>query len=884
MKSPESNELEALMRAHGPFLHRLARALASDAAAAEDLVNDTWVAALRPGLERFKSERGWLATVLRRRAAAIRAQPSLLPMTNEDGTPGRESSPDEALVRLEREQLVNGALARLPEPYRSVLFLRYHDGLSPTVIARRKGTSHKTVRTQLSRGLEQLRRHLDQEMTRRGSTDPRAQWLGALVPLCATPTSPAAASLAATLAMKKIVLLAVTALLFAAAGIWFIIQLEAPAPGDAAIRSIALDAGNRAARSSEIPGETDALDDAKDPSEALAIVSTGDPDSGARKMLAVSEQQGEEAANEAASSRLAGVTGRVVVLGESPVPPASLDGTLKLHVWVESSGTPISLPVIDGTFRAEFEPGDEGELRLVGSEKSVPENAGFTTFALSEPDIPALGPALRVDEHGDFKGAPDIRFPFGTEDAVIYVRRVPATRLTVVDKATRLELREVQVVVIGLYGGNVQHPAGYRPESLTEDMASPVTLDPPAGYVQRGDITALIGAKGYAWASIDLNLQEGADRQVELERHATLAALVKGELPRGARVRLFAQGDDWRPYSEVPVNLPKEIVWDGLAPGSYSVRLELGEWSKDPKTLAEGQVDLEPDGHGEITLQALSVERAPRAAASGLLIVPMGWSFDALGARVELLGASSDGSDQSAYLQNGDFEPVAGLPGTYAFELPAMEVGPYVFHFGPLAWQSTYDLPEGGVTGLRFEVPEPILISVQVIDADTKQPLPAESLSWHPKWPRDSRGGMLSSAEAPLSTGLFRFHAPRGPIEIGSWGEGLVFATKTIDVQGTEEFFLEARRSARATLSLLDGEAQVPWPDRFEILVEPVGSCKGELCSSGQTIEGRFFEVSEPGRYQIIVPDLNGYHAQPPMEFEMEDGQDTEVVIRLMPK
>lgn len=548
MKSPESNELEALMRAHGPFLHRLARALASDASAAEDLVNDTWVAALRPGLGRFRSERGWLATVLRRRAAAVRAQPSLLPMKNEDGAPGRESSPDEALVRLEREQLVNTALAKLPEPYRSVLFLRYHDGLSPTVIAKRKGTSHKTVRTQLSRGLEHLRRHLDQEMTRRGSSDPRAQWLGALVPLCATPTSPAAASLTATLAMKKVVALAVTALLLAAAGIWFMVQPVAPAPGEATIRSIALDPGDRSARSPEVPGETDVQDDAEDRSEAFAVVPKGDPDSEARQALAISDSRSEEAANEAARSSFPGVAGTVVVLGESPALPGSLDGTLTLHVWVDSSGTKISLPVIDGTFRAEFEPGNEGELRLVGSEESVPDRALSTTFALGEPDFPALGPALRVDERGDFKGAPDIRFPFGTEDAVIYVRRAPATRLTVVDKATRLELKEVQVVVIGAYGGDVQHPAGHRTEGLTQDTASPVTLDPPAGYVQRGDITALVGAKGYAWASIDLNLQEGADRQVELERHATLAALVKGEVPRGAWVRLFAQGDDWRPY------------------------------------------------------------------------------------------------------------------------------------------------------------------------------------------------------------------------------------------------------------------------------------------------------------------------------------------------
>src|SRR5690242_10646816 len=52
--------------AHGTWLRRLARAIVRDADAAEDLVQDAWVVALKePALASRSSLRAWLATVVR---------------------------------------------------------------------------------------------------------------------------------------------------------------------------------------------------------------------------------------------------------------------------------------------------------------------------------------------------------------------------------------------------------------------------------------------------------------------------------------------------------------------------------------------------------------------------------------------------------------------------------------------------------------------------------------------------------------------------------------------------------------------------------------------------------------------------------------------------
>ena len=64
------------------------------------------------------------------------------------------------------------------EPYRSVLLLRFYEGLAPSEIARRRDVPAATVRSQLHRGLETLRGALDERYG-----DDRRRWALAAVPL-----------------------------------------------------------------------------------------------------------------------------------------------------------------------------------------------------------------------------------------------------------------------------------------------------------------------------------------------------------------------------------------------------------------------------------------------------------------------------------------------------------------------------------------------------------------------------------------------------------------------------------------------------------------------------------------------------------------------------
>ena len=164
---------------HSAWVRALAGRLVSDTAQADDLAQDTLLAALERPPGNGGSLKPWLATVLRQRLAFWRRGEANR-RSRERERAAREALPssDELLERAELMNTLVQTVAGLREPYRSVLFLRFQEGLEPREIARRRGVPPATVRSQLKRGLDELRAELD----RRFDGD-RRRWAVALVPL-----------------------------------------------------------------------------------------------------------------------------------------------------------------------------------------------------------------------------------------------------------------------------------------------------------------------------------------------------------------------------------------------------------------------------------------------------------------------------------------------------------------------------------------------------------------------------------------------------------------------------------------------------------------------------------------------------------------------------
>ncbi len=155
---------------HTDWLRALALQLLRCPHAAEELVQETWVAALqRPPQVRDDSSnlRGWLARTSRNLAISrLRRNTRRERRERDVGRTAQahvESSVEESLDRIAIQRAIAGAILQLEAEDREVIVLRYFDEVPPREIARRLGTSSSAVRSRLSRALGKLRGRLDQD-------------------------------------------------------------------------------------------------------------------------------------------------------------------------------------------------------------------------------------------------------------------------------------------------------------------------------------------------------------------------------------------------------------------------------------------------------------------------------------------------------------------------------------------------------------------------------------------------------------------------------------------------------------------------------------------------------------------------------------------------
>lgn len=163
------------LEAHADWLRRLARSLLRDAEDAEDLAQETWVVALESRSRQGAPDRPWLAGVLRNLARfRLRSDVRRRAREQQAARPSGPTSESDPLERIEQFRLLADSVESLQDPDRSIVILRYFDGLSSDEIGARLGLSAGAVRMRLKRALESLRERLDREQT---------DWRAALAPL-----------------------------------------------------------------------------------------------------------------------------------------------------------------------------------------------------------------------------------------------------------------------------------------------------------------------------------------------------------------------------------------------------------------------------------------------------------------------------------------------------------------------------------------------------------------------------------------------------------------------------------------------------------------------------------------------------------------------------
>ncbi|MER6692152.1 sigma-70 family RNA polymerase sigma factor [Streptomyces minutiscleroticus] len=162
--------LAAAYRRWGSLVHTLAWRALGDAKESEDVIQQVFLAAWR-GRHGYRPERGalagWLIGITRRKIAdALSARTRRTELVAAAGTvlavrADSGGHPEAVLDRV----LVRGELAKLPAAQQRVLRLAFYEDLTQAQIAELTGLPLGTVKSHARRGLHQLRRCLENEVS-----------------------------------------------------------------------------------------------------------------------------------------------------------------------------------------------------------------------------------------------------------------------------------------------------------------------------------------------------------------------------------------------------------------------------------------------------------------------------------------------------------------------------------------------------------------------------------------------------------------------------------------------------------------------------------------------------------------------------------------------
>ena len=160
---------EILMRRYNQRLYRVSRVILRDDSEAEDVMQDAYVRAFEH-LNQFAGKAAfstWLTRIAIHEALARKRRrgrmEELDALTNGDTMPIFKSSaptPEAGTAQAETRQILEEAIDRLPENYRTVVMLREVEEMSVAETAESLGVTDAVVKTRLHRAHAMLRRDL----------------------------------------------------------------------------------------------------------------------------------------------------------------------------------------------------------------------------------------------------------------------------------------------------------------------------------------------------------------------------------------------------------------------------------------------------------------------------------------------------------------------------------------------------------------------------------------------------------------------------------------------------------------------------------------------------------------------------------------------------
>ncbi|MFP8871451.1 MAG: hypothetical protein VCB43_08495, partial [Myxococcota bacterium] len=453
-------------------------------------------------------------------------------------------------------------------------------------------------------------------------------------------------------------------------------------------------------------------------------------------------------------------------------------------------------------------------------------------------------------------------------------RWVTDVRLHVVDAELGIELVDVDVIVQKSWEARWDYPTAASLESaLITGAPSPVLIE-----VDSGRFRVRVRARGYSWADVEIDFDQGAERTVKLSPAASLVVIADvGVIEQPVQVRLYPGGWDNPDPAFVGLDLVpgQPTVFENLSTGDHQIRVEFGYWRDPPMILAQQEVTLIAGERKTVTLTKDARLVVPRTAAlSGTLELPAGAADFPIEIQIRPgygPGWRSSDKQRIPLLRM----QALGDGKTYRWHAGEVSSGRVNLIVHPMQVSVVIDLLPVANREVHLEVPELAHVHVHAVDKSNAKPLPVDMyLAWSKfevthrhLLPHDpgslterSIDPQYMQADAP---GRGSFYVPIGRTLIAVGYRGYERESRWVEiVPGKNEFYYALKPFPTLLVGFLHGEDLVPAPHGLTVRALDNDS---QWRRSGPVAGRLLGTVEQPGRYLISAPAKANY-VFPPRE------------------
>lgn len=342
--------------------------------------------------------------------------------------------------------------------------------------------------------------------------------------------------------------------------------------------------------------------------------------------------------------------------------------------------------------------------------------------------------------------------------------------------------------------------------------------------------------------------------------------------------------------------------FEGMSSGRYLVALEHGDHSKQPRILAESEVELRAGTTSSVRLVARPPELPAAAPFAGRVRFSPNWNQQSrfaihLDLRFEPVAVPGSSSAEAFDLSVPPRGSVDG-PEWHRFDAGRRLPGRWLVKSDLFHFQAIVDTGPSGSDALEIVIGDPADAWIKLLDARTGKTIAFDdprALQWWCERPAESRGGSLEDAEWDAEAGAWHLRAPAGRVGLSLQGDA---QQRYVEPDAWVIALQPGRNDLAFTLA-----ATQSLELRLELDVRPLPRASGRIdfeidrssafavnSADGQRLRGEswgdsklWFRFPKPGRWRIEVAELPGYAKVEPFEIDVAEGEFVVRSVALVP-